>query len=72
MLAYSAASTDFSDAIPIVDQTIWSLGEVVNGEFTGTPEAEFKIGPTTFTSSNSMNGVVTDSGQVRILFSSSG
>jgi len=72
MLAYSASGTDLSDAIPIADQTIWSLGEVVNGQFTGTSEAEFKIGPTTFTSSNSMDGVVTDSGQVRILFSSSG
>ena len=72
MLAYSASDTDLSDAIPIADQTIWSLGEVVNGQFTGTSEAEFKIGPTTFTSSNSMDGVVTDSGQVRILFSNAG
>lgn len=72
MLAYSASSTDLSDAIPVADQTIWSLGEVVNGQFTGTSNAEFKIGSTTFTSSNSMNGVVTDSGQVRILFSNSG
>jgi hypothetical protein len=72
MLAYSASGSDLSDAIPIADQTIWSLGAVVNGQFTGTSAAEFKIGSTTFTSSNSMNGVVTDSGQVRILFSSAG
>lgn len=72
ILAYSASATDLSDAIPIADQTIWSLGEVVNGQFTGSSSAEFKIGGTTYTSSNSMNGIVTDSGQVRILFSNEG
>ncbi len=72
MLAYSSSATDLSDAIPVADQTIWSLGTVVNGRFTGTSNAEFKIGSETFQSSNSMNGVITESGQVRILFSDEG
>lgn len=72
MLAYLASSTDLSQTVAVPDQTIWSLGEVVNGQFTGTSEAEFKLGSATFTSSNTMNGIVTDSGQVRILFTDSG
>jgi len=72
MLAYLAAGTDLSQTVAVPDQTIWSLGEVVNGQFTGTAEAEFKLGSATFTSTNTMNGIVTDSGQVRILFTDSG
>lgn len=72
MLAYLASGTDLSQVVPVADQTIWSLGEVVNGQFTGSSTATFKLGSETFTSSNSMNGLVTDSGQVRILFSNSG
>jgi hypothetical protein len=72
LLAYLASGTDLSSNLPVADQTIWQLGVVQNGVFTGNSSATFKLGNATITSNNTMNGIVTESGQVRILFSSDG
>lgn len=68
LLAYMASGANFASPQAVADQTIWNLGTCVNGVFSGTSNAEFKLGPVSFTSTTSMNGVVTDSGQVRIIF----
>lgn len=68
MLAYLTANSTFSNPVAIADQTIWGLGDCDNGVFTGLSEAVLKIGPITANSTSAMNGVITDSGQVRIVF----
>jgi len=71
--AYLAPGTNLAAPELIADQTIWTLGDSVNGVFTGTSVATFKIGPVTQTSTTSMQGlVVTESGQLRIVFSQEG
>lgn len=72
LLAYTTSPTDLSITIPTADQTIWTIGTVVDGVFTGVSNAELKIGGTTSYSTLNMNGLVTDSGQIRILFSADG
>lgn len=69
LLAYVATGTTFSDPVPVADQTVWTIPSVQNGSFTGTSQAVFQLGTSTlFTSTTTMNGMVTDSGQVRIVF----
>lgn len=68
LLAYSASGTDLTDALPVADQTLWFIPSSVDGVFSGTSVASFKIGDTVTTSTTAMNGVVTESGQVRIFF----
>lgn len=68
LLAYVATGSNFANPQAAADQTIWNIGDCVNGVFSGTSTAEFKIGPVSFSSTTTMNGVVTDAGQVRIIF----
>ena len=72
LLAYLSPTTDLTDVTPAADQTIWVLGTATNGFFSGTSFATMKTGPLTLSSTTTMNGVVTDSGQIRIAFSSPG
>jgi hypothetical protein len=69
LLAYLTTTSDLTDVTPAADQTIWQLGTATNGVFTGTSVATMQAGAFTFSSTSSMNGIVMDSGQVRIAFS---
>lgn len=68
MLAYGSSSTSFADPFPVGDQTLWALGTSTNGVFTGTSAAELAVGPITTTSSMSIQGYVSPSGQITMLF----
>ncbi|MEO6847712.1 MAG: hypothetical protein ABI443_09125 [Chthoniobacterales bacterium] len=72
MLAYLSSGSSFADPMAIADQTLWSLGTATNGVFTGNSTAAFKVGPIEFSSTSTMQGLVTDSGQIRIVFTGSG
>ncbi len=74
LVAYAASIENFTTPppIPIGDQTLWSLGSATNGVFTGVSQATFAIGSSTSTSTTAMQGIVTQSGQIRIVFSSPG
>lgn len=69
LLAYLTSTTDLTDNVAAADQTIWELGSSSNGVFTGTSTATMQSGPLTISSTTTMNGIVTDSGQIRIAFS---
>ncbi len=68
MLAYGSSSTSFADPFPVGDQTLWALGTSTDGVFTGTSSAELAVGPVTTTSSMSIQGYVSPSGQITMLF----
>ncbi len=68
LLAYAAPTTGFSNPIPIGDQTLWSLGTATNGSFTGTSSAQLAIGPAVSTSDSTIQGFVTTSGQITMVF----
>ena len=72
LVAYASGNrSDISNPFPIGDQTLWSLGTVTNGSFRGLSEATFAIGPTvTAPTYSSMHGLVTETGQIRIEFTS--
>ena len=67
-LAYQLDSTT-ADPTPVSDQTIWSIGQAEGGRFTGQSHATI-ANPDGVTNSSvtTMDGVVTESGQVRITF----
>lgn len=69
LLSYLTSNTDLTDNVPGNDQTVWQLGTSTNGVFSGTSTATFQAGALTFSSTTTMNGIVTESGQVRIAFS---
>ncbi|CAH1692445.1 Outer membrane autotransporter protein [Hyphomicrobiales bacterium] len=68
LLAYSAPATSFANPIPTGDQTLWSLGTSVNGVFTGTSSATLAIGPLTTLSDSNIEGRVTPSGEIAMVF----
>lgn len=70
MLAYAAPPDDFSNPLPIGDQTLWALGTSTNGVFSGISTGTLAIGPIISTSTLTMQGTVTPSGQVSIVFTS--
>ncbi|MBA4788971.1 MAG: autotransporter outer membrane beta-barrel domain-containing protein [Rhizobiales bacterium] len=70
MLAYAAPSTSFANPIPIGDQTLWTLGTSTNGVFTGVSYGQLAIGPVTSYSTLSIQGTVTPSGQISMVFTS--
>ncbi len=72
--AYMTPGTNLAAPQLIADQTIWTIGDCLNGVFTGTSNATLKIDPdTTSTSTATMNGlVVTETGQLRIVFNQEG
>ncbi|MFO7630564.1 MAG: hypothetical protein R6W06_13845 [Prochlorococcaceae cyanobacterium] len=69
LLAYRLDSTNPTTPIPAADQTIWSIGTAEGGQFTGQSIAKIvdATGAVT-TSLTTMNGRVTERGQVRITF----
>jgi len=73
LLAYMSSSTSFTTPPPIVlwDQTLWNLGTAVDGRFTGSAQATFYVSPeVSFSSSDSITGIATESGQIRMRFTS--
>ena len=74
LVAYASGNRNTtSNPFPIGDQTLWALGTATNGVFTGQSEATFAIGSTvTAPTTSSMQGIVTDAGQIRIQFTSAG
>ncbi len=74
LVAYTGGNRSLnSNPIPIGDQTLWALGNVNNGAFSGQSVATFATGSTVTTPSNSsMQGIVTEAGQIRIQFTAEG
>ncbi|GLH77747.1 hypothetical protein SSBR45G_26550 [Bradyrhizobium sp. SSBR45G] len=72
LLAYMAPKTGFANPIPIGDQTLWTLGTATNGSFTGTSVAQLRIGAAVLTDSSTIQGFVTTSGQITMLFTPTG
>ena len=68
LLAYGTSGVSFANPFAVGDQTLWALGTSTNGVFTGTSSATLAIGPAVTTSSMTIQGTVTDSGQVTMLF----
>lgn len=69
LLAYRLDSTNPTTPIPAADQTIWSIGTAEGGRFSGQSVAKIvdATGAVT-TSLATMDGRVTERGQVRITF----
>jgi len=72
LLAYLVSTTDLSSNVPVSDQTLWNLTSSTNGVIVGTSVATFTLGGVSSSSTSAMNGVVTDTGQIRIVFTLEG
>lgn len=74
LIAYGSGNVSFYRPPPIAfgDQTLWALGQAINGVFTGQSNATFAINGISSTSSQSMQGLVSESGQIVIVFSQPG
>lgn len=74
LIAYGSSNASFYRPPPIAfgDQTLWALGQASNGVFTGQSNATLEINGISSTSAQSMQGVVTDAGQIAIVFSQPG
>jgi autotransporter-associated beta strand protein len=74
LIAYGSSNISFYRPSPIAfgDQTLWALGKATNGVFTGQSNATFDLNGISSGSSQSMQGVVSDSGQIAIVFSQPG
>ena len=72
LIAYGSGNVSFYRPPPIAfgDQTLWALGKATNGVFIGQSNAVFDINGISSTSAQSMQGVVSTSGQIAIVFSS--
>ena len=68
MLAYGTSGTSFANPFAVGDQTLWALGTSTNGVFTGSSSATLAVGPFVTPSSMTIQGTVTDSGQITMLF----
>jgi outer membrane autotransporter protein len=68
LLAYGSSNTSFSNPFPIGDQTLWTLGVATNGAFNGVSSAELAIGPVLTTFNSTIEGFVTTTGQIRMVF----
>lgn len=74
LIAYGSSNRSFYRPSPLAfgDQTLWALGTATNGAFTGQSNATFDLGGVSSTSAQSMQGLVSDSGQIVIVFSQPG
>lgn len=70
LLAYLVSGSDFSNPIPVVDQTLWDLTSSSNSVFSGTSVAYFNVAGNPITSNSNILGGVTASGQIRMQFTS--
>lgn len=68
LLGYAAPAVSFANPIPIGDQTLWTLGTSTNGAFTGTSVAQLAIGPSLQTQTATIQGFVSTSGQIVMVF----
>lgn len=68
LLAMGSSNTSFANPFPLGDQTLWALGTSTNGVFTGTSNAQLAIGPLLTTSTSTIQGAVTPSGQITMVF----
>ena len=68
LLGYIAPSATLANPVAIGDQTLWALGVSTNGSFTGTSAAQLKIGASLFTENSTIQGTVTPSGQITMIF----
>lgn len=68
LLAYLSSTSSLANPVPVADQTLWDIGDCIDGVFTGSSTATFKLGSIESTSNTSMNGIITPSGQLRIEF----
>ncbi|MFM7520952.1 MAG: PEP-CTERM sorting domain-containing protein [Planctomycetota bacterium] len=74
LLSYMTSATSFLVPAPSPgsDQTLWSLGTATNGVFSGTAVATFRPASApvvAITNTNTIvSGIVTDSGQIRMVF----
>lgn len=71
LLAYASPRSGFTQPLPVGDQTLWSLGSSVNGVFSGVSQAQLAIGPILTYSVSTMQGTVSPSGQLAIVFTPS-
>jgi hypothetical protein len=73
LVAYASSNSSLTiNPFPIGDQTLWALSTATNGVFSGQSLVSFAIGGlVTPPGTSSMQGIVTESGQIRIAFSSS-
>ena len=72
LLAYAAPNTNFADPFAVGDQTLWALGTSTNGHFTGSTVVDLAVGAFTATSTASTQGYVSPSGQITMLFRTTG
>jgi hypothetical protein len=71
LLAYRLDSSSTDTPIPAADQTIWSIGKAIDGRFSGRSVAKIVDATGTVNRAfNTMEGVVTETGQARITFTS--
>ena len=73
LLSYMSSSTNFTTPPPLVlwDQTLWSLGAAVDGVFSGSSQANFFSPELSFSNTASILGLATESGQIRMRFTTS-
>lgn len=71
LLAYASPRSGFNQPLPIGDQTLWSIGSSVNGVFSGVSQAQLAIGSMLTYSVSTMQGTVSPSGQITIMFTPS-
>lgn len=71
MLAYASGTVSFANPQPIGDQTLWALGTSVNGVFSGTSTAQLLIGNVSSYTTTSIQGSVTATGQILMVFTPS-
>lgn len=73
LLSYMSSSTNFTTPPPLVlwDQTLWSLGTAVDGVFSGSSQANFFSPELSFSNTASILGLATESGQIRMRFTTS-
>ena len=72
LIAYSSSNSSLTiNPLPIGDQTLWALGTANHGVFSGQSQATFSVGQTVNSPTfSAMQGLVTESGQIRISFTS--
>ena len=71
LLGYVSPNTSFANPTAVGDQTLWTLGVSTNGVFTGTSLSKLAIGPALVTSLFTIQGAVTTSGQITMIFTPS-
>jgi hypothetical protein len=70
LLAYITPGTNLTSTLPFADQTTWDITNSVHGIFNGLTALTGTIGTNVITQSSNtiLDGVITDSGQVRMRF----